>query len=403
MEEVLKHYYTSLKEIRTYLIKIGPKRRTSSQITNVKLEEANVILRNFEKDFLDDEVKLLCSKDLGIINKYTEKIKLLFVEIKNLCTVTKEVSSVNMAETFDLKTAVSLLPVMDDTENVTKQLISSIEMYNSMLDDSTKQFLVQFVLKTRLSESAKLRLSQSYASVDLLINDMKKHLLTKKSFTALQSQLLRCTQNQKSIEDYGKEIEQLFVELTISQADGSSSKYEILKPINEKTAINRFATGLRNGHLSTIITARNYATLKDAIRGAQDGQTSASSEEGIMHLQRRYHKQFPNRSYTSRGQRSRGRGGYSPREIRFENQRGHPTTSANHGSNQGFSRSRNYEHSTSQGHRRPNRGTYSTRTYNRGRTNFNNPRVQFLSSEEQQQSTVGTANPTETDFQFFRE
>ena len=57
-------------------------------------------------------------------------------------------------ETFNLKTAVALLPVMNDKGSVTKQLISSIEMYNCMLDKNSKPLLVQFILKTRLSENA---------------------------------------------------------------------------------------------------------------------------------------------------------------------------------------------------------------------------------------------------------
>ncbi|KAJ3660259.1 hypothetical protein Zmor_004715 [Zophobas morio] len=44
-----------------------------------------------------------------------------------------------MTEKFDLKTAASLLPVMDGSERVTKQLIDGIEMYDSMLDDNGKK------------------------------------------------------------------------------------------------------------------------------------------------------------------------------------------------------------------------------------------------------------------------
>lgn len=43
----------------------------------------------------------------------------------------------------------------------------------------------------------------------------------------------------RSIEDYGKEIERLFDELTISQADGDTNKFEILRPLNEKKQSNR--------------------------------------------------------------------------------------------------------------------------------------------------------------------
>lgn len=160
-------------------------------------------------------------------------------------------------EKFELKTAVSLLPIMTDDENVIKQLISNIEMYESMIDDNSKKLLIQFVLKSKLSESAKLRMSSNYSSVTELITDMRNILLPKKSDTAIQSQLQCIRQDNKSIEEFGKQIEQLFVDLTISQANGNSSSYKILKPINERIAIKRFSDGLRNSRLSTIIAARN--------------------------------------------------------------------------------------------------------------------------------------------------
>lgn len=61
-----------------------------------------------------------------------------------------------------------------------------------------------------------MRLSQNYDSVTDLIKDMKEFLLTKKSVTAVQQQLQRARQYQLIIEDFGKSIERLFVELTIS-------------------------------------------------------------------------------------------------------------------------------------------------------------------------------------------
>lgn len=73
---------------------------------------------------------------------------------------------------------------MNGKEKVTKHFISAIEMYSSLLEETAA--LVTFLLKIRLYEGAKLRLSQSYRSVESLVSDMRKHLSVKKSFTALQ-------------------------------------------------------------------------------------------------------------------------------------------------------------------------------------------------------------------------
>ncbi|KAF9809386.1 hypothetical protein SFRURICE_003483, partial [Spodoptera frugiperda] len=82
--------------------------------------------------------------------------------------------------------------------------------------------------------------------------------------------------------DYGKEITEMFVELTIAQSSGNSDCYNILKPLNEKYAIKKFADGLRNRRLSTVITSRNYSSLKDAIQAAMEediGSASTSAGE----------------------------------------------------------------------------------------------------------------------------
>lgn len=91
------------------------------------------------------------------------------------------------------------------------------------------------------------------------------------------------SQNELSIADFGSKLEELFVELTISQADCIESASEILRPLNEKLTIKRFADELRNRRLVRIITARDYQQLKDAIRAAQDEETSQPSEQ-VMNI-----------------------------------------------------------------------------------------------------------------------
>ncbi|XP_064076260.1 uncharacterized protein LOC135194575 [Vanessa tameamea] len=171
---------------------------------------------------------------------------------------------------FDLKTACSLIPVMNNNENSIKGIIDSIEMYLDMLSSSGQKLLITFVLKSRLSQNAKLRMLPEYSSTKNLIKDLKNKLLVKKSPTAIQSRLQTVSQGYRTIEHFGTEIENLFADLTIAQADGDAEKYEILKPINERFAIQRFSDGLRNSRLSTIIAARNYKHLNEAIQAAKD-------------------------------------------------------------------------------------------------------------------------------------
>ncbi|XP_063359875.1 uncharacterized protein LOC134649088 [Cydia amplana] len=184
---------------------------------------------------------------------------------------------------FDVKTAIALLPVMTGQEDTTKQLIDGILMYSSIINSETQQVLIEFVLKTRLSSSAKLRLKTSYTSVELLIADMRTFLLPKKSSESIQAQLYRARQGRRTIEAFGAEIEDLFINLTISQADGNDSRYDILRPLNEKSAIKRFADGLADPKLSTIISSRQFTSLPEAIRTAIDEHSSSPRQDQVLH------------------------------------------------------------------------------------------------------------------------
>ncbi|KAK9736122.1 Reverse transcriptase (RNA-dependent DNA polymerase) [Popillia japonica] len=121
-------------------------------------------------------------------------------------------------ESFDLKTAGSLLPSMDGNDT-TKKLIDAIKFYESLLNNDSKKHLINYALKTRLSENAKIRLSKEYDSIENLIKDMQDNFITKKSANTLFNQLHHSKQSHQSINDYGQEIEQLLSDLTLAQAD----------------------------------------------------------------------------------------------------------------------------------------------------------------------------------------
>lgn len=217
------------------------------------------------------QVKEFCK---GTESKISESRKILSERVENLSTTS---DTAKMSEKFDLKCATSLLPRMNGTEDVTKQLIDAIEMYSELLDENGQELLINFVLKTRLSQSAKLRLNKSYSSVKELLADMVTSLLTKRSAATLASELHRAHQSNKTVEEYGRSIEELLVNLTIAQASGDDKTAETLTKVNEKLAVNVFSNGLRDRELRTIVKARNCEFLKDAIMVAKEEETSRAS------------------------------------------------------------------------------------------------------------------------------
>ncbi|KAH9638577.1 hypothetical protein HF086_000978 [Spodoptera exigua] len=243
---------------------------------------------------ISDQVKLGKSdKDTEKnINELSKEFLKLYEEVKKLCEVVE-------METFSLKTALGLLPLMTDDETVTQQLIDNIEYYGSTLSEAAcKVKLINFVLKSRLSQAGKLKLNESYSTIGELIQDMKCKLLAQKSANSIQTKLQQLRQNDKTINDYGQELSQLFVDLTISQSKGDANSYKVLKPLNEKMAIKRFADGLRNRRLSTIIASRNFDSLKDAVQAALDEEITTATTDIIGH------RDIPNNTITATGKHS---------------------------------------------------------------------------------------------------
>lgn len=393
MADFIKELHSDLLKIRTYLIKIGPSRRQEN-ICSKKLNEANILYEQYN-NYIEEIKRIKKFKsvsEIGDIDEYGAKFNNLYLEVTNLCK-SEPIASTTMSK-FDLKIALSLLPVMNDTEIVTKQLIDGIEYYDSVLEDASKNELMEFVLKSRLSQYAKLRLAKKYRDVPELLKDMKIHLLPKKSFTAISSKLQSIKQNEKTITDYGQELSSLFVDLTISQSEGHEESYDSLKRVNEKLALKRFADGLRNRRLSTIIAARNYDSLSDAIQAAIDEETSSSdyTSSNIMSMRR------SNGRYNN--YRGNHRGHYSATRGRYYHNSSHPR-----GSNRRGVGRYNHQHGAGRGRQEPLRGNPSGRGH---RGQFNNNYYNNRNSQEKQDQRVMTTNKDddaakENVLQFFRD
>ncbi|KAK9878620.1 hypothetical protein WA026_022881 [Henosepilachna vigintioctopunctata] len=175
-----------------------------------------------------------------------------------------------------LKTASSMLPKLDEKIETIHHLIEGIELYESALDQIDKPLLVNYVLKACIRHVEKIRLKQSYNSVDESIADIKTHFLPKQSASALAARLQACQQGSTDIEEYGRSIE-MMSELTIAQAGNDARALEIFKGAKEKIAVDVFARGIKNFETRTVIKSRNFNKLSDAI--------NAEKEEAVLHQQ----------------------------------------------------------------------------------------------------------------------
>lgn len=405
-----RHLRDELIVFNRNLVKDNTARRLNPDANARKLQELARLREEFEnlrakfneqrqEDKVKEEVKEYVQQ-IGTYFKNSEVIlrdRLAETKASQGGVVTRqsnlETIHSKMAEKFCLKTAASLLPVMNGSEDVTRQLIDSIELYDTLLDESGKKLLVVYVLKTRLSQSAKIRLQKSYVNSESLIADIKKHFITIKSTASLSVQLNGARQGSRSVEDFGNAVEQLLVELSISQADGDEQALNVLRKANEKVAVNVFANGLQNGEVRTILKARNYNSLSDAIRGAKDEESTGKEFHQAFHMRgrdnfRRGAQTFVN-SY---------RGGGTP-SFRNQNNTFMNTTKQFTPSFRGRgTHNRGHDHSY-RGRFSSNRGSNS----NNYRYISNNHRNYYMGEEEErvENSDTSATTPASTDA-FFR-
>ncbi|KAH9640914.1 hypothetical protein HF086_015609 [Spodoptera exigua] len=330
MCDVLEQNYVLLVEIRSYLVKKGQSR----------YKEKN------------KDINLTATIELY------ERIKQKYEEINKLCIapVTVELGKMD----FDLKVACSLIPVMDGIEATTKRLIDSVEMYAGMLDEP------------------------EYSKFNRRFEEIS---FTQKSYMAIQTQLHNIQQGSKSIEDYGSEVEKLFTELTITQAEGKSDAFAILKPINESFAIKRFSDGLRSSKLSTIISARGFSSLKDAIQAAKDENCTSFQPTGnILHASE--HGQGSHNIRRSQGfQRGTLRGQYINNYSR-----GHYNRNNNFNRGQGFRGNFRGNYRSSFNSQRGSRGSRYFRNRGRGRNVLSVEQVNDNKSHSDKKENLETPN-----------
>lgn len=399
MEEDLERIFNELSDIQITLRKLGPSRRL--QYKNkvkekiLKAKELYSFYKTIISIFSEQKTSLELAEYVYEVLK--ERINVIYDKILSYDFQGNVESTTSKMEKFEIKTATSLIPVMDGSESTTEKIIDAVELYSDCLKDTDqKKMLISFVLKTRLTKTAKLKLKCEYDDVASLLQDIKTYLLTKKSANAILYQLNNMSQNNMSICDYGNKLSELFIDLTIAQANGNEKTCEILRPINEKIAIKRFSDGLRNKRLSTIISARNFSELKDAVRAAEDEELGQPSTSGGIFSARGKSNNRYNYNFTRRGQnnyynqgfhfRGNSRGqGYNNNYQ--QNYNGNPRGRYTRGRGNNFSKSVN---------------NHNPSGYYRGRGNRGKNNQQRILLAEGSETRQANNEEIETENQFFR-
>lgn len=370
MSDEFRYLFEELRVIYRNLKKDNAERKKDIIVINRKLAQLN----NLKSNYLDLRSSFLSSNhEIEVVNaiqEYIEHISKYFEAIEEVLKFRQNEYNYNNpvkmvdagADKFNFKTASCLLPKFDGSKESIYQIIEGLELYEPSLEAASKKLLINYVLKACLSHRDKLRIRTSYLTVETLIADLKKHFLPHQSPSAILTRLQNSTQGSQSIEDYGRSITALMADLTISQSSSNNAEIvDAFKKQNEKLAVNAFSNGLRSHELRTILKARNFENLGDAINAAKDesviNQTSTQMLYANTQNQRTSNlsNHNSNQNYSTRRFHNHNRVNNN-----FGNRRGKLPfqTNSNTYNRQGNSNSRNFRGNNNYYHSNRSRGRF---------------------------------------------
>lgn len=226
---------------------------------NENKEQLDILIAKFKSNFYS----------LGsILNDLSE-------EILNSSVLLDENEEIFENMDFDLKSYVNIIPEFDGQFNKYSNFINFVEFIYDTLNENGKIRLIDFILKTKLSDAVRLKLAAYPKPITLneLKENISKILKSNKTSLSIQSELSRTRQNNLSVIDFSSKIESLISELnSIQISQRGEQNRELIILMNDEIALNAFKTGLNDKLKPTIIAGRPKS-LNDAISLAMEAET----------------------------------------------------------------------------------------------------------------------------------
>lgn len=339
MAEELNLLYRNLKDIRTYLVKIGPERRKGNEL-NKKLDEANTIYKQLpniidiiNKQYENDEID---RSEITIIKELSEEIRNLHQEILNFKSSSELASKMSMSAVDFFNLASKLVPIQfDGNQNQIVTFLDAIELLKANCAQHEPN-AVAFV-KTRLSGKAR-DLITSENTLEGIIATLKKGLRFENS-QVIASKLHNLKQNTKDSAQYASEIESLAH--TLKRAfisEGVPTATADNYTVNE--VVRTLSKNANSDKARIVMEAGTFSTLQDALSKFTRITPDTTSSAGVYYYKRNYRSDRYNNYNRGRGQHTFN-GQYRPNQINqrgsFSQNRARAYFSSSHRSNRGNS------------------------------------------------------------------
>ena len=312
------------------------------------------LLKSFEARYLAKYIEL---KD--ILNKHSETALDLTINTNNI----KEDNNLVKMASFDIMHTVKLVPEFNGESSQLTNFLNLVEYVNDTLKDDDKKKLIEFVIKTKLSEKARKKIASNIKIEDFeqLRNIFEKTFKSNRSALVVQTELMSTTQGKNTLTSYINKVQNLTFELSnLQMAHRSQLEKDVITVMNEQMASNIFKKGLSEPIRSVVLSAR-VETLQNAIDIACEAEASKFDANVYNYRASSY----------QRNVNSNGRG-YSA-NTRYNNNRGHRGNNNNYnrGNNNRDTRGYSNNYSGNRGYTRGNNNNYNNRGDNRRRRTVN--------------------------------
>lgn len=236
-----------------------------------------------------------------------------------------------MAPKLDLSLALKLVRPFDGSVTELTRYIESVELLKDYADDVPEAAILKF-LKTTLVGAAHGAIDNA-ATIALALQVLRQKFAIRVTPRAMENEINTQKQGNKSISDYGAEIEKLTAKLAAAHVStGTFASEAAAANIVEPIAVQAFTNGLKDPATKFFIKARNPATLNKAISDALECQVTpgtSGSQDNMMALwctsgRPKHHHRGPGRGFQSnrgfsnnydnynRGRGNLGRGYHQP-------------------------------------------------------------------------------------------
>lgn len=273
-----------------------------------------------------------------------------------------------MPPKLDLNIALKVVKPFDGSAINLQSYIESIELLSDYAEEVPQDEIIKF-LKITLTGTARGAFD-GITTVDAAVAALQTRFSVKLTPKAVENEMASKRQSNKSITEYGQELEKLSAKLAAAHvSQGTFATEAAAGKIVDMVAVRSFVEGLQNPTTQFLLRARNPTTLNkaisDALECSQDASKSSSDTALWCSYGHQNRQQNRNNSWRGRGN-NRGRGYY--------NNRGNSSTNRGRGNSHGSRGRGNYNQYDRQNH-----------TRNNDNRNNNNRQHSVNAAEQQQQ------------------